>query len=101
LSISEQTAGAGATPPAPAARRRTRRARITGTVGPLGIGVATLWLSLIVLLPLAALAAHSLSDGFGGFWDAVTAPAALATLRVTVGVSIVVVGFGIREPERR
>jgi len=52
--------------------------------------VATLWLSLIVLLPLAALAAHSLSDGFGGFWNAVTAPAALATLRVTVGVSIVV-----------
>ncbi|MBF0660240.1 sulfate ABC transporter permease subunit CysT [Rhodococcus sp. BL-253-APC-6A1W] len=90
MSISEQTAGAGATPPAPAARRRTRRARITGTVGPLGIGVATLWLSLIVLLPLAALAAHSLSDGFGGFWNAVTAPAALATLRVTVGVSIVV-----------
>ncbi|MFZ3393512.1 MULTISPECIES: sulfate ABC transporter permease subunit CysT [unclassified Rhodococcus (in: high G+C Gram-positive bacteria)] len=63
---------------------------MTGTVGPLGIGVATLWLSLIVLLPLAALAAHSLSDGFGGFWNAVTAPAALATLRVTVGVSIVV-----------
>ncbi|MFD6884609.1 sulfate ABC transporter permease subunit CysT [Rhodococcus sp. NPDC060084] len=63
---------------------------MTGTVGPLGIGVATLWLSLIVLLPLAALAAHSLSDGFGGFWNAVTAPAAVATLRVTVGVSIVV-----------
>ncbi|MFD3813395.1 sulfate ABC transporter permease subunit CysT [Rhodococcus sp. NPDC058639] len=63
---------------------------MTGTVGPLGIGVATLWLSLIVLLPLAALAAHSLSDGFGGFWNAVTAPAALATLRVTVGVSIIV-----------
>ena len=90
MSISEQTAGTGASAPAPAARRRTRRARITGTVGPLGIGVATLWLSLIVLLPLAALATHSLSDGFGGFWDAVTAPAALATLRVTVGVSIVV-----------
>ena len=90
MSISEQTAGTGASSPAPASRRSTRRARITGTVGPLGIGVATLWLSLIVLLPLAALATHSLSDGFGGFWDAVTAPAALATLRVTVGVSIVV-----------
>ncbi len=90
MSISEQTVGTGASATAPAYRRRARRARITGTVGPLGIGVATLWLSLIVLLPLAALATHSLSDGFGGFWDAVTAPAALATLRVTVGVSIVV-----------
>lgn len=90
MSISEQVTGVGATTPAPAARRRQRRARITGAVGPLGIGIATLWLSIIVLLPLAALAVHSLSDGIGGFWDAVTAPAALATLRVTVVVSIVV-----------
>ncbi|WP_241387109.1 sulfate ABC transporter permease subunit CysT [Rhodococcus sp. CH91] len=62
----------------------------SGAVGPLGIGVATLWLSLIVLLPLAALAVHSVSDGFGTFWSAITAPAAVATLRITVGVSLVV-----------
>ena len=62
----------------------------TGAVGPLGIGIATLWLSLIVLLPLAALAFHSVSDGFGTFVDAITAPAALATLRITVVVSLVV-----------
>ncbi|MEU5843272.1 sulfate ABC transporter permease subunit CysT [Rhodococcus sp. NPDC047139] len=62
----------------------------TGAVGPLGIGVATLWLSLIVLLPLAALAFHSVSEGFGAFVEAVTAPAALATLRITVVVSLVV-----------
>ena len=59
----------------------------TGAVGPLGIGIATLWLSLIVLLPLAALAFHSVSDGLGTFVDAITAPAALATLRITVVVS--------------
>ncbi|AHD20343.1 sulfate ABC transporter permease subunit CysT [Rhodococcus pyridinivorans] len=62
----------------------------TGAVGPLGIGIATLWLSLIVLLPLAALAFHSVSDGLGTFVDAITAPAALATLRITVVVSLVV-----------
>nr|WP_245687827.1 sulfate ABC transporter permease subunit CysT [Rhodococcus phenolicus] len=62
----------------------------TGTVGPLGIGVATLWLSIIVLLPLAALTTHAFADGISGFVDAVTAPAALATLRVTVVVSVVV-----------
>ena len=62
----------------------------TGAVGPLGIGITTLWLSLIVLLPLAALAFHSVSDGFGTFVDAITAPAALATLRITVVVSLVV-----------
>ncbi|EHK80808.1 sulfate ABC transporter permease subunit CysT [Rhodococcus pyridinivorans] len=62
----------------------------TGAVGPVGIGIATLWLSLIVLLPLAALAFHSVSDGLGTFVDAITAPAALATLRITVVVSLVV-----------
>ena len=62
----------------------------TGAVGPLGIGIATLWLSLIVLLPLAALAFHSVSEGLGTFWSAITAPAALATLRITVVVSLVV-----------
>jgi len=54
------------------------------------MGVVTLWLSLIVLLPLAALAVTSLGDGVGGFWEAVTAPAALAALRVTVLVSALV-----------
>ncbi|MFD6857710.1 sulfate ABC transporter permease subunit CysT [Rhodococcus sp. NPDC060090] len=75
----------------PAPKRRGRRtAKVTGAVGPLGIGVATLWLSIIVLLPLAALATEAFSEGFGGFWDAVTAPNALATLRITVTVSVVV-----------
>jgi sulfate transport system permease protein len=32
----------------------------------------------------------SLEEGLAGFWDAVTAPVALASLRVTVGVSLVV-----------
>ena len=36
------------------------------------IGVVTLWLSLIVLLPLAAVVAKSLDGGLGAFWDAVT-----------------------------
>ncbi|EOM76395.1 sulfate ABC transporter permease subunit CysT [Rhodococcus rhodnii] len=76
---------------APAAPKRTRALRrTTGSTGPLGIGVATLWLSIIVLLPLAALAVASLEGGISGFFDAVTAPAALASLRVTVFVSVVV-----------
>ena len=39
----------------------------------LGVGVVGLWLSVIVLLPLAALTVHSLDEGLAGFWDAVTA----------------------------
>lgn len=79
---------------APAATPPTRRERrwfaVTGTVGPLGIGVTVLWLSVIVLLPLAALTVTSFEDGIAGFWDAITSPAALASLRVTVWVSVVV-----------
>ncbi|RBO88373.1 sulfate transport system permease protein [Nocardia puris] len=52
--------------------------------------MAVLWLSIIVLLPLAALTVASFDAGFSGFWDAVTAPVALASLRVTVLVSVVV-----------
>lgn len=56
----------------------------------LGVGVVTLWLSVIVLLPLAALTVASFGDGLSGFWEAVTEPAALASLRVTVLVAAVV-----------
>ncbi|MGW0174804.1 sulfate ABC transporter permease subunit CysT [Rhodococcus sp. NPDC003322] len=81
-----------ATPSAstPPTRRRRRWFTVTGTVGPLGIGITMLWLSVIVLLPLAALTVTSFEDGLSGFWDAITSPAALASLRVTVWVSVVV-----------
>lgn len=81
-----------APPPAPPVRGRPRRRwfTVTGTVGPLGIGVTMLWLSVIVLLPLAALTVTAFEDGVAGFWDAVTSPASLASLRVTVLVSVVV-----------
>ncbi|WP_330185465.1 sulfate ABC transporter permease subunit CysT [Nocardia sp. NBC_01503] len=64
--------------------------RVTGSVGPLGIATTVLWLSIIVLLPLAALTYNAFGDGWAGFWDAVTAPAALDALRVTVFVSVIV-----------
>ncbi len=75
--------------------RPARMRRVTGTVGPLAIGVSVLWLSVIVLLPLAALTFTALSGGLGEFWDAVTAPAALAALRVTLGTSAVVALFNV------
>ncbi|WP_206069935.1 sulfate ABC transporter permease subunit CysT [Knoellia koreensis] len=65
---------------------RTRR----WTARPLGVGVVGLWLSVIVLLPLAALAATSLEGGAGGFVAAVSEPGARAALWVTVWVSAVV-----------
>ncbi len=80
--------GDGGRSPRPAGpvRRRPRRR----LAQPIGIGVVTLWLSVIVLLPLAALTVTAFSDGWAGFWEAVTAPAALASLWVTVLVAAAV-----------
>lgn len=86
LSGSDDTKGGG--PGAPS--RPSRPGRRIGLARPLGVRVVTLWLSVIVLLPLAALTAASFDEGFSDFWDAVTAPTALAALWVTVLVSAVV-----------
>ncbi|NDK88374.1 sulfate ABC transporter permease subunit CysT [Gordonia desulfuricans] len=65
------------------------RSRTFAGVSPATIGIAWLWLSIIVLLPLAAITVQSFDDGWSGFWDAVTAPAALDTLWITVLVSVI------------
>jgi sulfate/thiosulfate transport system permease protein len=59
-----------------------------GTV--LGLGTALIYLSLIVLIPLAAVVWRSSEQGPGGFWQAVTTPDAWAALKLTVGASVVV-----------
>ncbi|KGI68934.1 sulfate ABC transporter permease subunit CysT [Mycolicibacterium rufum] len=54
----------------------------------LRVGAATLWLSVIVLLPLAAIVWQSATGGWHAFWSAVTSNAALESFRVTLTVSI-------------
>ena len=56
----------------------------------LTLGVVTLWLSIIVILPLLALGVGSLEDGPAGFVDALDGSAARSALAVTVGVSVAV-----------
>ncbi len=85
MSTSTTTTRAARTP----SRRRLGR-RAAGGIGPLGLGVATLWLSLIVLLPLAAISTKAFENGLSGFISAIDAPTAAAALRVTVGVSLIV-----------
>jgi sulfate/thiosulfate transport system permease protein len=80
-------AGAGGSGSAPAAAA-TRARPAWRSSGALGVGVATLWLSIIVLLPLSAVVVRSLDGGVGAFWDAVTTRQALAALRFTVLVSL-------------
>ncbi|MFZ0833943.1 MAG: molybdate ABC transporter permease subunit, partial [Mycobacterium sp.] len=56
----------------------------------LRVGVATLWLSVIVLMPLAAIVWQSADGGWRAFLAAVTSPSALASFRVTLTVATVV-----------
>jgi sulfate transport system permease protein len=52
-----------------------------------------LYLSLIVLLPLAALVDQSLEGGLSTFWTQVTSPPALDSLKLTVVCSLIVVAI--------
>ncbi len=54
----------------------------------LALGFTLTYLSLIVLLPLAALILKAGSLGFAGFWDIVTEPRTLAALRVSFLISL-------------
>jgi sulfate transport system permease protein len=51
------------------------------------------YLSVIVLLPLAAVAVKSFGGGIGGFFDVVTGPQALAALKLTLIISVIVVAI--------
>jgi sulfate transport system permease protein len=76
-----------------------RRNRLRGEATSLRVGVAVVWLSIIVLLPLAAIAWQSVGGGWDAFWLAVTSNAALESFRVTLtisaGVTIVNMFFGL------
>jgi len=57
----------------------------------LGLGLVTMYLSVIVLIPLAALVAKSTEAGAGSFWTAVTNPEGLAALKLVLMASAIVV----------
>ena len=97
-----------ATPPGPAAvapavTRRARR-RAGGprskvrpaalTAGGLGLGVAMLYMSVFVLVPLAAVVAKSVSSGLGTLWDSIDNTLAIRALVITMAASLIVAAIG-------
>ncbi len=52
-----------------------------------------IYLSLVVLLPLAAVLARSGDGGLGAFWRSVSAPEAVAAIKLTLIVSLIVVAI--------
>src|SRR6476660_4417851 len=67
--------------------------RLPGVGAGLGRGAVVLYLSLIVLLPMAALTDQSLSQGLGHFWDQVSQGQALRSLKLTIVCSLIVVAI--------
>jgi sulfate transport system permease protein len=65
--------------------------RLPGVGVGLGRGMVVLYLSLIVLLPLAALTGQAFEDGLSTFWTQVTSPQAVRSLELTVIASLIVV----------
>ena len=65
----------------------------------LRVGAASIWLSVIVLLPLAAILWQAAGGGWTAFWQAITSNAAVESFRVTItvslGVTLINVVFGL------
>jgi sulfate transport system permease protein len=65
----------------------------------LTLGYTMVYLSLLVLIPLSAVFVRSFGSGWGHFWEVVTAPRVLASLRLSFGASLIAalinVGFGL------
>jgi sulfate transport system permease protein len=76
-----------------AARFRPRRqARAGGRASTaVSLGVISTFLTVVVVLPLAALVWESKNDGAHAFWQVVTSPEAVAAFKLTLGTAVVVV----------
>jgi sulfate transport system permease protein len=74
-----------------APKRRARQPFVERSVLPgfgLSMGYTVLYLSLLVLIPLSMLFFKTASMGWEHFWDAVTAPRAIASYKLTIGASL-------------
>jgi len=55
----------------------------------LTLGYTMVYLSLLVLIPLSSVFIRSLGLGWGHFWEIVTAPRVIASLRLSFGASLI------------
>jgi sulfate transport system permease protein len=76
---------APAASPRPAPNKRRRRPS-TG----IELGLAMLYLSFLVFIPLGAVVLKSTGNGWSGFWEDITTPEAASTLKLTIVASFIV-----------
>ena len=75
--------------------RRARRSGGLSTVSGLGLGIAMLWFSLLVLIPLVAVVVTSTDGGWAKFWSSITNEQTAAAIRLTVTAAAVVTVINI------
>jgi sulfate/thiosulfate transport system permease protein len=61
----------------------------------LGLGVAMVWFSILVLIPLAAVVVVAGGEGWHGYVDTLTNPQSWAAIKLTVGQSLLVTAINI------
>ncbi|KRE29677.1 sulfate ABC transporter permease subunit CysW [Paenibacillus sp. Soil522] len=71
--------------------KRPRHIIESGPVQGLLIGIAMLFLGLIVLLPLASVFVEAFKKGVGVYYDSITEPDALSALKLTLIVALIAV----------
>ncbi len=95
---------AGPASPAGAGRRRSGRGRRSGRQGPrntltpaagLGLGIAVMWFSLLVLIPLTAVVAAAAAGGWEQYFSVLTNPQTWAAVRLTVLQSLLVTAVNV------
>jgi len=70
--------------------RKRARPSSEGAATALSLGFTTMFLSAVVVLPIAALAWASRENGLHQFWSVATQPEAVAALKLSVGAALVV-----------
>ena len=95
---------AGPASPAGAGRRRSGRGRRSGRQGPrntltpgagLGLGIAVMWFSLLVLIPLTAVVAAAAAGGWEQYFSVLTNPQTWAAVQLTVLQSLLVTAVNV------
>jgi sulfate transport system permease protein len=76
-------------------RRRAARPGALSAASGLGLGVALLWFSLLVLVPLAMVVGTAGSEGWSGFAGTITSPQTLSAVRLTVVEAVAVTALDV------
>ncbi|HVH94678.1 MAG TPA: sulfate ABC transporter permease subunit CysT [Nocardioidaceae bacterium] len=76
-------------------KRRPARGGSLSAASSLGLGVALLWFSILVLIPLAMVVATAGADGWSGFWRVVSNSQTFSAVQMTVIQALLVTAVNV------